>query len=161
MRQVSRLWLLVVLVALLSGCGYNAIQQKDEAVKASWSEVLNQYKRRADLVPNLVNTVQGFATQERQVLTEVTEARSRVGQINVNADDEASLRQFQQVALVQRLEEVGHARVHAPADVVMRLRDPSCIPSVTKGVDVKLASVSAIAPDCLLDRVAGHLWSPT
>lgn len=81
MRQVSRLWLLVLLVALLSGCGYNAIQQKDEAVKAGWSEVLNQYKRRADLIPNLVKTVQGYAQQERQVLTDVTNARARVGQI--------------------------------------------------------------------------------
>ena len=96
MRLLTRLIPLLLLASLLSGCGYNAIQQKDEAVKASWAEVLNQYKRRADLVPNLVNTVQGFATQERQVLTEVTQARSRVGQINVNADDEASLRQFQQ-----------------------------------------------------------------
>ncbi|MBD4923109.1 LemA family protein, partial [Xanthomonas citri pv. citri] len=78
----------------LSGCGYNAIQQKEEGVKAGWSEVLNQYQRRADLIPNLVRTVQGYAQQERQVLTEVTNARSRVGQIQVNADDEASLKQF-------------------------------------------------------------------
>ncbi|NIJ67894.1 LemA family protein [Xanthomonas sp. 60] len=96
MRLLTRLFPLLVLVSLLSGCGYNAIQQKDESVKASWAEVLNQYKRRADLVPNLVNTVQGFANQERQVLTDVTNARSRVGQINVNADDAASLQQFQQ-----------------------------------------------------------------
>ena len=80
---------------LLSGCGYNAIQQKDEAVKAGWSEVLNQYQRRADLVPNLVNTVKGYAAHESQVLTEVTEARARVGQVQVNADDAASLQQFQ------------------------------------------------------------------
>ena len=73
MRQVSRLWLLVVLVALLSGCGYNAIQQKDEAVKAGWSEVLNQYKRRADLIPNLVKTVQGYAQQERHNRNEQNE----------------------------------------------------------------------------------------
>lgn len=96
MPQFLRLLLLIVLAGGLSGCGYNAIQQKDEAVKAGWSEVLNQYKRRADLIPNLVNTVQGYAQQERQVLTEVTNARARVGQVNVNADDEASLRQFQQ-----------------------------------------------------------------
>ena len=96
MRLLTRLIPLLLLASLLSGCGYNAIQQKDEAVKASWSEVLNQYKRRADLVPNLVQTVKGFASQEERVLTEVTNARSRVGQINVNADDEASLKQFQQ-----------------------------------------------------------------
>ena len=96
MRLFTRVLPLMLLASLLSGCGYNAIQQKDEAVKASWSEVLNQYKRRADLVPNLVQTVKGFASQEERVLTEVTNARSRVGQINVNADDEASLKQFQQ-----------------------------------------------------------------
>ena len=96
MRQYLRLMLLVIAVISISGCGYNAIQQKDEAVKAGWSEVVNQYKRRADLIPNLVNTVQGYAQQERQVLTEVTNARSKVGQIQVNADDAASLQQFQQ-----------------------------------------------------------------
>ncbi len=91
-----RLVLLLLLAALLSGCGYNQIQQKDEAVKAGWAEVLNQYKRRADLVPNLVNTVKGYAAQEKDVLIQVTEARAKVGQINVNADDAASLQQFQQ-----------------------------------------------------------------
>ena len=98
MRSVPsvRLVLLVVLAALLSGCGYNQIQQKDEAVKAGWSEVINQYKRRADLVPNLVNTVKGYASHEERVLTEVTEARAKVSQINVNANDAASLQQFQQ-----------------------------------------------------------------
>lgn len=87
---------LIALVSLLSGCGYNAIQQKDEAVNAGWAEVVNQYQRRADLIPNLVNTVQGYASHERQVLTEVTNARSRVGQIQVDANDAASLQQFQQ-----------------------------------------------------------------
>lgn len=96
MRLIVRSLMLAGLVLILSGCGYNAIQQKDEAVKAGWSEVLNQYKRRADLIPNLVKTVQGYAQQERQVLTDVTNARARVGQIQVNADDAASLQQFQQ-----------------------------------------------------------------
>ena len=98
MRAFSpvRVVLLAVLAALLSGCGYNQIQQKDEGVKASWSEVINQYKRRADLVPNLVNTVKGYASHEERVLTEVTEARAKVSQINVNANDAASLQQFQQ-----------------------------------------------------------------
>jgi LemA protein len=90
-----RVVLLMVLAALLSGCGYNQIQQKDEAVKAGWSEVLNQYKRRSDLIPNLVNTVKGYAAQEQQVLIGVTQARAKVGQINVNPDDAASLQQFQ------------------------------------------------------------------
>ena len=96
MRSFSRLLCLAVLASLLSGCGYNAIQQKDEQVKAGWAEVLNQYKRRADLIPNLVQTVEGYANQERQVLTDVTNARARVGQVNVNADDADSLKQFQQ-----------------------------------------------------------------
>ena len=90
-----RLILLALLASLLSGCGYNQIQQKDEAVKAGWSEVINQYKRRADLIPNLVSTVKGFAAQEQQVLIGVTEARAKVSQINVNANDAASLQQFQ------------------------------------------------------------------
>ena len=68
--------IIVLLAVLLSGCGYNAIQQKDEAVAAAWSQVLNVYKRRADLVPNLVATVRGYASHEQQVLTQVTEARS-------------------------------------------------------------------------------------
>src|SRR3954452_21114836 len=91
-----RLILILVLACLLSSCGYNQIQQKDEAVKAGWSEVINQYKRRADLIPNLVNTVKGYASHEERVLTEVTQARARVSQINVNANDAASLQQFQQ-----------------------------------------------------------------
>ena len=91
-----RILLVVLLAGLLSGCGYNTIQQKDEAVSAAWSQVLNVYKRRADLVPNLVATVRGYAAHEQQVLTQVTEARSRVGSINVNADDPASVEQFQQ-----------------------------------------------------------------
>ena len=91
-----RILILMIIAALLSGCGYNQIQQKDEAVKAGWSEVINQYKRRADLIPNLVNTVKGYAAQEQQVLIGVTEARAKVSQINVNASDAASLAQFQQ-----------------------------------------------------------------
>ena len=88
--------LLLAMTGLLGGCGYNSIQQKDEAVNAAWSQVLNVYKRRADLVPNLVATVRGYATHEQQVLIQVTEARAKVGSINVNANDAASLAQFQQ-----------------------------------------------------------------
>jgi LemA protein len=80
---------------LLSGCGYNQIQTKDEAVKAAWSEVVNQYQRRADLVPNLVATVKGYAAHEEQVFREVTEARAKVGQVTVNAEDAASLASYQ------------------------------------------------------------------
>ncbi|GAB1594403.1 LemA family protein [Lysobacter claricitrinus] len=95
MRKLLTVLLMLTLATLLSGCGYNTIQQKDEAVNAAWSQVLNVYKRRADLVPNLVATVKGYASHEERVLTEVTEARSRVGSINVNANDPNSLAQFQ------------------------------------------------------------------
>ncbi len=78
---------LVLLHALLlSGCGYNTLQQQDEQIKASWSEVLNQYQRRADLVPNLVNVVKGYAGHEREVLTQVTEARSKVGSVQATPE---------------------------------------------------------------------------
>ena len=91
-----RIAFLIVLIGLLSGCGYNSIQSKDEGVKAAWSEVVNQYQRRADLIPNLVNTVKGYAAQEQAVLLGVTEARAKASQITVNADDPASLAAFQQ-----------------------------------------------------------------
>lgn len=92
-------WLAVGLLAMtlsMSGCGYNRIQVTDEQVKAGWAEVLNQYQRRADLVPNLVNVVKGYAEHEKDVLTQVTEARARVGTVQVNADDPQSLQQYQE-----------------------------------------------------------------
>ena len=91
--------IIVLITAGLAGCGYNDIQRNDEQVKSAWSEVLNQYQRRADLVPNLVNTVKGFAAQEQQILIQVTEARSRVGSIQATPEllnDEAAFRRFQQ-----------------------------------------------------------------
>lgn len=90
-----RTFIVLILALMLSGCGYNEIQRKDEAVKASWAQVLNVYKRRADLIPSLVATVKGYAQQEERVLLGVTEARAKVGQVNVNPDDAASLQQFQ------------------------------------------------------------------
>jgi LemA protein len=89
---------ILALVLLLSACGYNKIQSLDEQTKASWSEVINQYQRRADLVPNLVATVKGYAQQEKDILIQVTEARSRVGSIQVTpelANDPEKLKQFQ------------------------------------------------------------------
>jgi LemA protein len=80
------MWLMAAVVLGISGCGYNAIQTQDEQVKASWSEVLNQYQRRADLIPNLVNTVKGYASQEKEVLTRVTEARARVGSVQASPE---------------------------------------------------------------------------
>jgi LemA protein len=85
MRTASLLFT-AALVLLLSGCGYNTLQSTDEQIKSAWSEVLNQYQRRADLVPNLVATVQGFANQEKEVLTRVTEARARVGAIQATPE---------------------------------------------------------------------------
>jgi len=87
-NQMHRLWtiLAATLVLSLAGCGYNTLQVNDEQIKASWSEVVNQYQRRADLVPNLVNTVKGYAAQEKEVLTRVTEARSRVGSIQATPE---------------------------------------------------------------------------
>lgn len=91
-------WLMVTLTALaLSGCGYNTLQSTDEEIKATWAEVLNQYQRRADLVPNLVNVVKGYAAHEVQVFTEVTEARARVGAIQATPElinDEAAFQRF-------------------------------------------------------------------
>jgi LemA protein len=86
---------LVVASLFLSACGYNTLQVQDEQVKSAWSEVVNQYQRRADLIPNLVNTVKGFAAQEQAVLIGVTEARAKATQIKVDANDPASLQQFQ------------------------------------------------------------------
>jgi LemA protein len=74
------------MVIMLSGCGYNTLQMTDEDIKASWAEVLNQYQRRADLVPNLVNVVKGYANHEKDVLTQVTEARAKVGSIQATPD---------------------------------------------------------------------------
>jgi LemA protein len=84
-----RAWSLGVLAAAvmgLSGCGYNNLQSQDEGVKAAWSEVVNQYQRRADLIPNLVNTVKGYAAQEQKVLLGVTEARAKVGSMQVTPE---------------------------------------------------------------------------
>lgn len=94
-----RLFLSLLLsVLLLSGCGYNQIQINDEQVNASWSEVLNQYKRRADLIPNLVQVVQGYAAHEKEVLTRVTEARANVAGMKVTPElvnDPEAMARFQ------------------------------------------------------------------
>ena len=84
---------------LFTGCGYNTLQVKDEAVSASWSEVQNQYQRRADLVPNLFNFVKGYSKKEEQVLTEVTQSRSNVSGLKVDKEvleDPALFEKYQQ-----------------------------------------------------------------
>ncbi len=98
MRKSLTAALVLTSALSLSGCGYNTLQTQDEAAKAGWSEVLNQYQRRADLVPNLVNVVKGYAAHEAKVLTEVTAARARVGQIAATPElvnDPAALEKFQ------------------------------------------------------------------
>lgn len=90
---------LMLLTGLLAGCGYNQIQVNDEQVSSAWSEVLNQYKRRADLIPNLVQVVQGYAAHEKEVLTRVTEARASVAGIKASSDlvnDPQAFAKFQQ-----------------------------------------------------------------
>ncbi len=86
MRRLILWPTLLLLASLLGGCGYNALQAGDEQIKASWSEVVNQYQRRADLVPNLVNTVKGYASHEQQVLTQVADARAKVGSLQVTPE---------------------------------------------------------------------------
>lgn len=86
MRAFWTKLLLIIMLLSLSGCGYNAFQSLDEEAKASWSEVLNQYQRRADLVPNLVNVVKGYAEHEKEVLTDVANARSKVGSMQVTPE---------------------------------------------------------------------------
>ena len=98
--STSRLMVVIACASLLSACGYNTFQTKDEGVKAAWSEVVNQYQRRADLVPNLVNTVKGFAQQEKDVLIGVTEARAKATSIQVTPEtlnDPEAFKKFQQV----------------------------------------------------------------
>ena len=95
---MRRLFAIVVLALSLHGCGYNTLQSTDEQIKAGWSEVLNQYQRRADLVPNVVNVVKGYAAHEKELLTQVTDARARVGAIQATPElinDEQAFAKFQ------------------------------------------------------------------
>ena len=99
--MLKRFLAMVIVAAtlLLSGCGYNTLQSQEEGVKAAWAEVVNQYQRRSDLIPNLVETVKGFASQEQQVLLGVTNARSKVGSIQATPElvnDPQAFAKFQQ-----------------------------------------------------------------
>ncbi len=99
MKRLLLIIALITSISSLTGCGYNTLQSQDESVKASWSEVLNQYQRRADLVPNLVQVVQGYADHEKEVLLGVTEARAKVGSIQMTpelAKDPEALKKFQE-----------------------------------------------------------------
>jgi LemA protein len=97
-NQLLKYLLIMIAVLALTSCGYNQFQVLDEEAKASWAEVMNQYQRRADLVPNLVSTVKGYAAHEKEVLTEVTNARARVGSIQMTPEllnDPAAMAKFQ------------------------------------------------------------------
>lgn len=97
-RMLLKILLIVILIGQLAGCGYNTLQAQDEEITAQWSEVLNQYQRRADLVPNLVQTVKGYAAHEQGILVQVTEARARVGQLGASPElvnDQAAFARFQ------------------------------------------------------------------
>ena len=86
-------------ISILGGCGYNALQGLDEEVKAAWSEIQNQYQRRFDLIPNLVETVKGYASHEQETLTKVVEARSKISQMKIGSDiidDPGRFQEFQQ-----------------------------------------------------------------
>ena len=98
-RIIGRLAILLLAGGALAACDVNAVPRQDEAVKAAWSQVLNQYKRRSDLIPNLVETVKGYAKQEQQVLTEVTEARAKATQMQLPPDvltNPEAFKQFEQ-----------------------------------------------------------------
>ena len=98
MKKISLLLATLALSLSLTGCGYNSFQTGDEEIKAQWAEVLNQYQRRADLIPNLVSTVKGYAAHEEKVFTEIAEARSKVGSIQATPElvnDEAAFAKFQ------------------------------------------------------------------
>ena len=100
MKTWIRWFALAALVSMLSACGYNDFQAKDEATKAAWSEVVNQYQRRADLIPNLVNTVKGYASHERDTLEAVTRARAAATSFQITPEvlnNPAAFQKFQQV----------------------------------------------------------------
>jgi len=122
-------WLIISFLAtFLSGCGYNTLQTTDEDIKAAWAEVLNQYQRRADLVPNLVNVVKGYAAHEKDVLTQVTEARAKVGSIQATPElvnDEEAFRKFiaaqgQMTSAISRLLAVAENYPQLKADGLFR-----------------------------------------
>lgn len=128
MRTISTFLLTIFLAVSFSGCGYNDLQRQDETIKSSWSEVLNQYQRRADLIPSLVNTVKGYAAHEKEVLEGVVTARAKVGAIQATPElinDEAAFQRFQQAqgemgSALSRLLAVAENYPQLKADGVFR-----------------------------------------
>ncbi len=120
--------IVLLLMMVLSGCGYNTLQSSDEDIKATWAEVLNQYQRRADLVPNLVNVVKGYAAHEKDVLTEVIEARAKVGALQATPElvnDEQAFQKFiaaqgQMTSAISRLLAVAENYPQLKADGLFR-----------------------------------------
>ncbi|MGR9012628.1 MAG: LemA family protein [Gammaproteobacteria bacterium] len=120
--------IVLLMMMVLSGCGYNTLQSSDENIKATWAEVLNQYQRRADLVPNLVNVVKGYAAHEKEVLIEVTEARARVGALQATPElvsDEQAFQKFiaaqgQMTSAISRLLAVAENYPQLKADSLFR-----------------------------------------
>ncbi|MFI3188604.1 hypothetical protein BCS42_11160 [Crenothrix sp. D3] len=118
----------LLMLMMLSGCGYNSLQSSDETINASWAEVLNQYQRRADLIPNLVNVVKGYAAHEKDVLVEVTEARAKVGSIQATPElvnDEQAFKNFiaaqgQMTSAISRLLAVAENYPQLKADGLFR-----------------------------------------
>lgn len=100
-KYILNFTLFLIIIASFSGCGYNSLIEQDEKVNQAWAQVENQYQRRADLIPNLVKTVQGYADFEKGVLTEVTELRSKVGQIKLSTDDLSDEEKFKQFSEAQ------------------------------------------------------------
>ncbi|HSF46736.1 MAG TPA: LemA family protein [Burkholderiales bacterium] len=124
----TKVWTVFSLLLLLSGCGYNTLQSEDEQIKAAWAEVLNQYQRRADLVPNLVNVVKGYASHEKDTLESVTNARARVGSVQATPqllNDPQAFAQFQQAqgelsSALSRLLAVAENYPQLKADALFR-----------------------------------------
>ena len=130
MRKLAVVGLLVF-SAVLSGCGYNTLQREDESVKSAWSEVLNQYQRRYDLVPNLVNTVKGFAEQERDVLIGVTQARASVGSIKATPELVNDPKAFQQFVDAQNQLQTALSRLLVVAEQYPNLKSDALFRDLT------------------------------
>ncbi len=122
MKTVLMLVVLAGVCVGLSGCGYNRIQSSDEQILAGWAEVLNQYQRRADLVPNLVNSVKGYASHEKEILAQVTEARARVGAIQATPELISNEAAFSQFVAAQKELSSGLGRLLAVAENYPQLK---------------------------------------
>jgi LemA protein len=114
--------MLLASLFLMSGCGYNTLQRQDEEIKQNWSEILNQYQRRADLVPNLVNIVKGYAAHEKEVLEAVTSARARVGEVKISADNLGSEQEFKNFQQAQAAMSTSLGRLIAVAENYPQLK---------------------------------------